>query len=665
MRTRFLPHRRRAWRAALAGLAGATLGLCGPALGQDGDAPPASEDEPAGRTLGSTEELQTGVGAFDRETHPGHALFTEHCGACHYGGVPKAPHFSWLEMMSADSLFTSMQSGVMQPQSAHLSEREQLDIVAYIVRQEIDGAQDVAQPEPPMCEADRAGFDLASPPPAVNWGHDTARYSPPEVAGLSADDAGKLELKWAFAFPGALRARSQPSIAMGAVFVGSQDGTVYAFDLETGCAKWTFKASAEVRTAIVLTAYDGDADAVDPEAAPLAFFGDILARFYAVNALTGELVWSIKADDHPSATLTGSPAYHDGQLYIPVSSLEVIGAADPAYECCTFRGKVIKADARTGEIAWEHFTIPEPPSEYGRTSVGTRILSPSGAPIWSSPAVDPARNVIYVGTGENYSTPADGNSDAILAIDMDAGTRVWTRQSTAGDAWNVACMMVDNPNCPEEDGPDFDHGSSMILVDVEGGGQVLLAGHKDGTVFGLDPDNDGALLWSTRVGRGSIQGGIHFGMAVEGERVFAPINDMNDTANGDFLDPELARPGVHAIDVATGEVAWSHVQEDVCPEELQFCDPGVSSAVTAAPGVLFAGHLDGVVRAYDSADGEVLWEFDTKQDIEGVNGVIGRGGSMSGAGPAVADGHLAINSGYGLYTHEAGNLFLVFAPAAP
>ena len=323
---------------------------------------------------------------------------------------------------------------------------------------------------------------------------------------------------------------------------------------------------------------------------------------------------------------------------------------------------MLALNAADGSEIWRHYTIPTEPRVTTTTSAGTPVLAPSGAPVWSSPAIDRRRNRIYFGSGENYSSPADGNSDAVFAVDVDTGERIWQRQSTAGDAWNVACMMADNPNCPKERGPDFDHGSSMILIDLPDGEQVLAAGHKNGTIFALDPDDNGNVLWSVRVGRGSIQGGVHFGMAAEGSILYAPINDMNDTRNGDVLDPELARPGVHAIDMLEGAVLWSNVTADSCGAQRQFCDPGVSAAITAGPGVVFAGHLDGLIRAYDQHTGEVLWQYDTAVEHQGVNGLVGRGGSMSGAGPALAAGHLIVNSGYGLYFHEPGNLLLVFGP---
>ncbi len=605
--------------------------------------------ETEAETLGSTDEFATGEGLIaDRDSLPGARLYAENCASCHDGTVPKAPHFQWLEMMSPASIVAALNGGVMAEQGAVLSDDEKLRVAEYITRVDLsDGLPEVRYAV--ACKGPAARFDRAKPSVETGWGHDTRRFIPANLGGLSARDLGDLELKWAYAFPNATKARSQPAIGYGAAFVGSDDGTVYAFDLETGCARWTFKASAEVRTGIVLV--DGQQ--------PMVYFGDLTSKLYALDALTGDMQWSRRMDDHPSATLTGTPAFHDGTLYVPVSSLEVIPAADPAYECCTFRGHLDAIDAETGAVKWQFFAIEEEPrriKEDGRVS-----YAPSGAPIWISPTIDTARGVLYTGTGENYSSPADGNSDSVFAIDLDTGRRLWHRQTIRGDAWNVACMMENNPNCPEERGPDFDHSSSPLLIDLGGGKQVLAVGHKNGKVYGLDPDAKGKVLWQTKVGRGSIQGGVHFGMAVQGSTVYVPINDMNNTRNGDVLDPKKARPGMHAIDARTGEKLWSQVQDNVCGEGRPFCDPGISAAVTAIPGAVIAGHMDGWIRAYDRKNGKRLWQFNTARPFDTVNGMDGRGGSMSGPGAAVGDGHLVMNSGYGLYSHEAGNLLLVFA----
>ena len=134
---------------------------------------------------------------------------------------------------------------------------------------------------------------------------------------------------------------------------------------------------------------------------------------------------------------------------------------------------------------------------------------------------------------------------------------------------------------------------------------------------------------------------------------------MDDTG-GD--DPSLYGAGLHALDVQTGDIKWRTMADDVC-EDKPNCDPGISSAATTIPGVVFAGHLDGRFRAYDTDSGEVLWSYDTMQPVETTTGIIASGGSMSGPGPAVADGHVVLNSGYGLYGHMPGNLLLVFETA--
>ncbi|MFT4822786.1 MAG: polyvinyl alcohol dehydrogenase (cytochrome) [Halioglobus sp.] len=605
---------------------------------------------PEVRTVEMGETVVSRREKMDNSSAPGAALYAQHCQHCHNGAVSKAPHLHWLKMMSPQKIFKALDSGLMKSQAAALSTQEHGQLAEYLSRRElVEGGEQMAYA--PQCSAD-IELDPIAIPPKIGWGHDTSRFIPAAVAGLAQSDVPKLELKWAYAFPDATRARSQPAVGYGAVYVGSEDGSVYALDIDTGCSHWRFEASAEVRTGIVLAVASADRP-------PLAVFGDVIANMYAVNALTGELVWRMRADEHPSATLTGTPAVTENMVYAPVSSLEVVAAANPSYECCTFRGNVIAVDLATGQLHWRHYIIPEEPEVVATTRIGTKILAPSGAPTWTSPAIDRKRGVLYIGSGENYSSPSDGNSDAIIAVNLTTGERAWHYQSISGDAWNAACQLQGNPNCPVEKGPDFDHGSSMILVDLPNGKQVLTVGGKSGIVSGHDPDDGGRLLWQTRVGRGSIQGGVHFGMAAEGATIYAPINDVNHSNDGSLLDESAARPGVSAINAADGEVLWRHLQRDIC--DLKYCDPGISAAVTAIPGVLFAGHLDGFIRAYAKADGRVLWEYDTKQAVAAVNGLIAKGGSMSGPGATVVNGHVFVNSGYGYSLHEAGNMFAVFA----
>lgn len=600
-----------------------------------------------GERITSTDELQSRNGpTIDIERHPGKALFQENCAGCHNGGVPKAPQQVWLEMMAPDALLASMNGGVMTQQAAKLSPLQRQQIAEYLTRTPL---ADYKPPAPPAsCDAQHARFDKASPPARTGWGHNNARFVSAQQAALTSEQVPQLKLKWAFAYPKAQRARSQPSIGWGAVFVGSQDGTVYALDLKSGCMRWSFRASAEVRTAIV----------ADPATERL-YFGDVLARMYAVDAMTGKLIWKAKVDEHSNATITGSPTIGGGQLFVPVSSLEVTAAADPSYACCTFRGSVVALNAKTGSVNWKHYSVTKPGVIQGKTKAGTDIIGPSGAPIWNSPSFDPTTNRVYFGSGENYSSPADGNSDAIFAVNATTGKRIWISQLTKGDAWNVGCM-IGNDNCPKENGPDLDVAASVLVVPIGGGKKMIVAGQKSGAVYGLDPDT-GRPVWKTVLGHGGTQGGIHFGMAAQGRLVYVPINDMEDTRDGRAYDAKLRGAGVHAIDAANGRIFWRSKADNICNKRPN-CDPGISSAVTAMPGFVFAGHLDGRFRAYDNRSGKPIWTFDTTQSVKTISGEMARGGSMSGPGAAISNGHVVVNSGYGLYYHMPGNLLMVFTP---
>jgi polyvinyl alcohol dehydrogenase (cytochrome) len=341
--------------------------------------------------------------------------------------------------------------------------------------------------------------------------------------------------------------------------------------------------------------------------------------------------------------------------------LEVTSAADAKYECCKFRGAVVAVEAKTGKVVWKAHTIAEEPKPVRTTPLGTRVFGPSGAPVWNTPTIDTRRGVLYVGSGENYSSPANDRSDALFAFDLKDGRLVWSRQMLAGDAWNVGCMMQNNPNCPGENGPDVDIAAGTILVTLPNGKQTLLAGQKNGVVYGVDPDAKGNILWQTRVGRGGIQGGVHFGMALEGPRLFVPISDLKDGHDGRHYDM-AGRPGLFALDSSNGRPVWSAPAPDAC-NGRKFCDPGISAAITAVPGIVFAGHMDGFLRAYDSATGQVIWRYDANADVRTVSGGTAHGGSFGGPGPVVRAGYLVVNSGYGMYFHMPGNVLLAFGPA--
>lgn len=611
-------------------------------LGADGDELAAQKAKQAEEAAKKVASFESGAGGVDPETLPGAPLYRESCASCHEGQVPKAPAKMWLAMMPVDQVHAALTTGVMKTQSAALSDAQRIQIAEYLTGDSLSSAKPASAA--PRCQGDAARFDASAAPRTASWGFDlgNSRAIPGDAARLAPVDVPRLELAWALRFPGALRARSQPTAAYGAIYVGSHDGTVYALDAKTGCVRWRQRVSAEVRTPVVIAGGEH----------PAAYFGDILGRVHALDALSGAMRWTIRADDHPNTTITGAPVHHAGRLYVPVSSLEVTSAADPRYECCSFRGSVLALDAATGRALWKRHVIDEEPRETGRSPLGTRQLAPSGAPVWNAPSIDPERGVLYVGTGENYSSPANDRSDAVIALDLETGAIRWTWQAIAGDAWNVGCM-IPNDSCPKEKGPDFDLAAGTMLYRDR-----ILLGLKTGEALSLSADGKGEIAWRTRVGRGGIQGGVHWGAARDGDVMFVPINDQADARDGKVYD-DVPHPGLYAIDARDGKLLWSAPAPDACGGK-EFCDPGISAAITAIPGVVFAGHLDGRLRAYDARTGAVIWTYDTTQPVATVSGEPSFGGSIGGAGPIVSDGMVYVNSGYGLYYHLPGGTLFAF-----
>ncbi len=583
----------------------------------------------------------------------GRPIYEAACASCHEGAVQKAPHREMIGLMTPEAILVTLETGIMREEAAGLSDADRKLVAEFLAGVELGT---VTAAKLPACEGQLPPLDFEAEPPLTNWGLalTNTRHIDEASAALSPDQLATLKPRWAIRFPDANRVRSQPIFAGGALYVGSHNGKVYALDPASGCVRWSYLASAEVRTGIVI-----ETEAASHGVQAVAYFGDVLGYAYALDATSGAEIWRQRADDHPNATITGTPSLHEGRLYVPVSSLEVSLAIDPYYECCTFRGSVVAYDAATGELIWKTYAIDQPPVVQSQNRAGTNMRGPSGAVIWNSPAIDVKRNQLYVATGENMSSPATLTSDAMFAMSMADGTVQWTYQATANDVWNVACDTENDHSCPPEGGPDFDFGAATMLLTTSAGRDLVIGGQKSGIVTALDPD-DGSVVWRTRVGRGGIQGGVHFGMAAAGDRLFVPISDMAD--GREYEHP--SKPGMHALDIRSGKLLWYTPTVDICHGRT-FCHPGISQAATVAGKVVYGGGMDGVMRAYAIETGELLWQLDSTEEFPTISDITTRGGSFSGAaGPIVHQGALVLSSGYGLYNHMAGNLLLMLEPAA-
>jgi polyvinyl alcohol dehydrogenase (cytochrome) len=600
--------------------------------------------------------------------NPGAEVYMKHCASCHDQAAARMPSRSVLQLRTSAFIFKSLNTGIMKRQAAALSPPERMAVSQWLGRTTaavLDSAN----------VSNACKFSSPPAPPSdqswTSWGNGLGnlRFQPAAAAGLSAAQAAHLKLKWAFGVPDVTAVRSQPAVYAGSILFAGGD-TLYSLDASSGCTHWATELPAPVRSGISIGS---------PAEKPLAFFGDSAAGVYAVDVATGVPLWQVRADSHPTAFITGTPVYYEGKLFVPVASYEEAAATNPAYVCCTFRGSILALDARSGKTLWQTFTIEIPANESRVNKLGAPSKGPSGAAVWSAPTIDSDKKLIYVATGDNYSDPSTALSDAVLAISLDTGQIEWSRQFRAGDSFNVACIVSGSKNCPDANGPDFDFGSSPILSSLPGGCRALILAQKSGGVYAIDPDNRGKLLWQAQVGKGGVLGGVEWGPATDSSRLFVAVSDESflpasppttdpaKAGNGSAASLQPASPptidpakggGLFAFSLKSGKPLWT-APPSPC-DERKPCSPAQTSAVTAIPGVVFSGSLNGHLRAYSTADGKVLWDYDTGHEFKTVNGVPAHGGSISVAGPVVVGGAVYVLSGYDTFGEAGGNVLLVF-----
>lgn len=586
-------------------------------------------------------------------------LFHERCATCHgvNSTVPQAASLEALRAFSPERVFEALSAGSMAANAAELTDDEKRGLATYLTGRPFGSAVDrSAGAMPNACPSDAttdarfagAQWNGSNGDPTTG-----ARFQSGEDAGLTAEEVPRLALRWSFGLPGSGGMRAQPVVVGGRVYLGSDNGFVYALDARSGCVHWSFEVGTPVVSAVNVGTVPGtERDAV--------YFGDWSAHVHAVDAGSGRPLWRVRVDDHPMAKITGSPVLEPGgeRLYVPVGSWEEgASLSNGQYECCTSQGAVVALDTADGAQIWKSYTIPERPRPVRENWLGVQQYGPAGAGVWSAPVLDLQRRAVYVGTANGYiNVPDGGSSDAVVAFDLDTGRRLWSTQLLAGDQ---NCGLIDmteevaSLECPGyASGPNDDVSGSPILVTLPSGRDVLIAGQESSRVTALDPDNGGAVLWvSQAMDATEAPQGAGMGPASDGTLYYRPVALPDRTG------------GLAALRPDTGERVWyaTHPRPADCPDPAApTCSSGVFGAATVIPGVVFAGGRDGMLRAYSTRDGEVLWEYDTLRAFETDNGVVARGGSIGGHGPAIVGGMLFIGSGYAIQQSVSGNVLLAF-----
>ena len=581
---------------------------------------------------------------FPEDELTGKQLTENNCVACHEDKSLNLASIETMALGTQRELVAVMTEGKMQEQAKHLSKAEINKIATYI-----SSAEHALLLK---CSRQLTESDLRS---GSNWtskgnGPLNKRYQ--KNTNINSSNIKNLKLKWSFRLKG-WDARSQP-IAIGNLILAATKDTLYALDSDTGCAFWTFKSPSAFRVS----------PAYDKEAGLFVFAVDQELITYKLDLLEGKLVWKTQLPRESEWNLSsGSISITNSHLIIPISTVETIAPLNPMYECCTTSGGIAKVDIQTGELIWYH-RIEKPAELVGKVRVTrTKKYAPSGSAVWNTPGIDLARNLVFFGTGQSLQSPASEFSDAIIALDLTTGERVWSTQTLAGDAYNVACEvpMARQWGCPVENGPDFDFGASVIKSFTTNKEEIYLAGQKSGRAFGIKPSN-GEIIWNNRIGMGGVLGGIHTGMATDDKRLYVANSDRASQRKYDW-DP---KPGVYALNIDTGEIIWTFPLDDDCKKRNEVtdgngsCFKGFSAPPSIGSDVVFAGALDGRLYGIGKETGKYLWEFDTLQFFQTVDGTKAFGGSMDIAGPVITKDQLIVVSGYGTHGQFPGNVLLVF-----
>jgi polyvinyl alcohol dehydrogenase (cytochrome) len=570
----------------------------------------------------------------------GDAVFTRACATCHQAGQTAVPPPDALRAYAPEAIVNALTNGKMAAQGATLTTAERVAVAQFVTGRAFAASTGRAN----QCTAATPTTDPMRGPRWMAWGGDATNTRYAAQGGLTAQDLPRLKLKWAFAYDGATSARVQPALAGGKLFAGSDNGELHALDPKTGCTYWTYRAEFGIRSALSVWPYrSGNTTRY------AVFFGDQKANVYAVDAVTGQLVWKRQADAHPNAAITGAIAVADGKAFVPIQGLgEETTAGRGDNKCCTFRGNLTALDVNTGALIWKTYTVDEPKPRGKNARNGTDAFGPAGGGIWSSPTVDVARRSVYFATGNGYADPVQPMTDSVVAVDMQTGKVKWFYQGTKGDSWlGGRPEKSTGSGCPEVSGPDHDFSAAPMLATVDGR-QLIVIPQKSGMAHAINPDT-GAMVWQYRFGEGSALGG-QWGATFDGRQAYF--------GNGSYRSE---RPGgIRAVRAGTGQQAWNVEAPPVLCAGQPRCNASQAGAATAIPGAVIAGSIDGGLRAYAADGGEILWQFDTNRSFDTVNGVPGTGASIDGSPLIVGGSMIFVNSGYGGIAARPGNVLLAF-----
>ena len=600
------------------------------------------------------EAAMDGMGNINQDStdanSPAAKLYTARCGQCHDNPTGRVPPRASLRYRPAEGIYDALANGVMSPMAEGLSDVEIKSIVKFLTGKEpksIPNPLDhrCAGPAAPVIAADDDWL-------SVHGDNHGRRFR--QLAGVSADTADRLKLKWAYAYPGG--AKGPVTVAGDSLFLAGT-GYVVALNKDSGCVRWAHAIAG--RTVRAITAAT---TTVSDESFPatVVLFGDDSSTVFALDASTGEALWKTNVESHVLGRITAAPTVFNGVVYVPLSSMEDPLTHDKSYFCCSARGGVAALDLRTGKQLWKQTHISEPLVEIVHETEPEQSFSkehgagyfeqgPAGASTYTPLSIDSRRGLVYASTAEEYGFTGAAGPYSVVAYDLKTGDLAWQQSLLPNPEQRARICASRETDCRNM----FSTGTSVLIHPLADDKHILLVGMKDGYVHALDPEEGGRLLWSTQVSEGGDLGGVMYGLASDASKIYVPVSDV-DSPTGLFTGSLLA------LDPASGIIIWrTPAPKPDCSWTTKGCIGGQVAAVTVVSDMVFAGFWDGFLRIYATDDGRLLREINTAAEFPAVNGVAS-GGQVSGYPVTIGKDALYINSGASSIM-KSGNALLVYS----
>jgi polyvinyl alcohol dehydrogenase (cytochrome) len=382
-------------------------------------------------------------------------------------------------------------------------------------------------------------------------------------------------------------------------------GNVFALDAATGRTRWSTNLPGAKLTASP-TVLRGR-----------VVVGDMVSgTIFGLDQQSGKLAWKVRPNTFGIPAIWGSGTQVGKNVVIGVASNEEfnLNGQDPATHVFSSRGSVVMLDPMNGHVVWQTFMITPAEAKAGA----------SGVSVWCTPAYDKESHRIYIGTGNNFSSPATANSDALLALDAATGRIEWVNQRTPDDTWTMFFPT----------GPDSDFGDSPQVYRLPNGHKVVGAGQKNGVYHVLDPATGGVINSRQFVPSVGTLGGLFSDSAVMDGVAFANGNDQSTgppscaliaikgDGSGELWRFQTGGLALSGIAVANGVVYFKpeadpdlYALDMVTGTKLAAVPVGASnSGPSVAHGRVFVGLGDALSNGFGAAGGIVALGLDPAPD---------------------------------------------------